>query len=297
MINEREKKIFEVTLVGSICNALLVMFKAVAGVVGHSPAMVADAVHSLSDFITDIFVLVFVHISSKPQDSDHPYGHGKYETLATSVVGLSLMLVGLFLMKDSGERIWAVMNGESLAAPGMIALIAAVASIAVKEALYCYTAYYGKKMESDAMIANAWHHRSDSLSSIATMIGIGGAILLGEQWTVLDPIAAILVSVLIIKVAVDVIRQSFDDLVDHSLPEETQQQIIDIISEFADVKDPHNLRTRRIGARSSVDIHIRMDGNLTVFQSHTVTKAIEHRIREILGADAIVYIHVEPDET
>lgn len=294
MTSDKEKTIYRVTLVGSLCNAILVAFKSIAGFVGNSPAMVADAVHSLSDFITDIFVLLFVRISNKPQDTDHPYGHGKYETLATVLISLSLMFVGFVLMKDATLRIWDFAHGEALGQPRMIALAAAVISVLIKEMLYWYTVYYGKKFNSPAVVANAWHHRSDAFSSIATVVGIGGAILLGEKWTVLDPIAAMLVSILIMKAGYELIRQSIGDLLDQSLPQEDKDIIFDIIGEFPEVENPHNLRTRHIGSRHSIEIHVRMDGSMTVLHSHEITKAIEARIREKLGSDTIVLIHVEP---
>ena len=295
--DNRERTIYRVTLIGSVCNAALLTSKAVAGFVGNSPAMVADAVHSLSDFITDILVLLFVRLSNKPQDCDHPYGHGKYETLATSLIGLSLLFVGFVLMKDAAERIWAFAHGEALGMPRMIALVAAAASVIIKEALYWYTAYYGKKFKSQAVIANAWHHRSDAFSSVATVIGIGGAILLGERYTVLDPIAAIIVSILVMKVAIDLIRQSLGELLDQALPQEDVDKILSVIARFPEASSPHNLRTRHIGARHAIEMHVRMDGNMTVFRSHEITKAIEAGIREALGSDTIVSIHVEPKKT
>ena len=294
MASERERKIYTVTLVGSVCNFVLVAFKAVAGFVGNSPAMMADAVHSLSDFVTDVFVLFFVRLSNKPQDDDHAYGHGKYETLATSLIALSLMMVGALLFYDAASRIWLFMNGGELAQPGVIALAAAVVSVGVKETLYWYTIHYGRKLQSQAMVANAWHHRSDAFSSVATMIGIGGAILLGKGWAVLDPIAALIVSVLIVKVAIELLRRSAGDLLDQSLPEEMKQEIMSVLESFAEIECPHNLRTRCIGNRKSIDIHVRMDGNMTVFQSHEITRGIEHRLRELLGGDTIINIHVEP---
>ena len=197
----REKEIYKVTIVGSIANFVLLAFKFVAGILGHSAAMLADAVHSLSDFVTDVIVLVFVRISNKPQDKDHDYGHGKYETLATAIIGILLLLVGFGILWNGAFSIWAFMKGEQLEAPGMVALIAALISILLKEILYQYTVIKGKNLNSQAVVANAWHHRSDAFSSIGTAIGIGGAILLGEHWRVLDPIAAVIVSFFIMKVS------------------------------------------------------------------------------------------------
>ena len=195
----REKGIYHVTVVGSGVNFLLLLFKFFAGIVGHSAAMLADAVHSLSDFVTDIIVIVFVRISSKPEDEGHDYGHGKYETLATAIIGIVLLFVGFGIFWNGALSIYHFLHGGSLQEPGMLALIAALVSIVFKEALYRYTVFKGKKLNSQAVVANAWHHRSDALSSIGTAVGIGGAILLGNHWRVLDPIAAVVVSFFIMK--------------------------------------------------------------------------------------------------
>ena len=169
----REKGIYRVTIVGSVVNFLLLLFKFFAGIAGHSAAMLADAVHSLSDFVTDIIVIVFVRISSKPEDEGHDYGHGKYETLATAIIGIVLLFVGFGIFWNGASSIYRFLHGGSLQEPGMLALIAALVSIAFKEALYRYTVFRGKKLNSRAVVANAWHHRSDALSSIGTAIGIG----------------------------------------------------------------------------------------------------------------------------
>jgi cation diffusion facilitator family transporter len=192
----REKEIYKVTLVGSVGNVALLTFKFIAGVLGHSSAMIADAVHSLSDFITDVVVLVFVSISAKPQDRSHDYGHGKFETFATFIIGLALVIAAAGIIVAAIRKIVQWAGGTELEAPGMLALWAALLSIAVKEALYRYTASRGKALDSPAVIANAWHHRSDALSSIGAAIGIGGSILLGSRWTVLDPVASIVVGLM-----------------------------------------------------------------------------------------------------
>lgn len=290
----REKEIYKVTVVGSIGNMLLLLFKFIAGFVGNSSAMIADAVHSLSDFITDIIVLVFVRISNKPQDKTHDYGHGKYETLATAIIGAVLFFVGLGIMWNAGSSIWTVIKGGSLESPGVVALVAALVSIVVKEILYRYTVACGKRCESKAVVANAWHHRSDALSSIGTAIGIGGAIILGDKWRVLDPIAAFVVSIFIIKVSVELLVPCLDELLEKSLPEDTEKEIEDIILSFPGVSQPHNLRTRRIGNSCAIEVHIRMDGDMTVSSSHAITVAIEKKLKEMLGQHIYVNIHVEP---
>ena len=291
---EREKGIYKVTLIGSFANVVLLVFKFVAGFLGNSAAMLADAVHSLSDFVTDIIVLLFVKISSKPEDKEHKYGHGKYETLATVVIGIMLFIIGLGILYNGAKDVIRVVNGEVLPSPGILALVAALFSIVVKEGLYHYSIIKGKSLDSPAVMANAWHHRSDALSSIGTAIGIGGAIVLGEKWSVLDPIAAIVVSFFIIKVAYSLTKNGVDDLLERSLPQEVEDEIIKIILSFDKVSEPHHLRTRRIGNKYAINVHIRMDGNTLLYEAHNTATAIERRLREKYGNDTYVNIHMEP---
>ena len=290
----REKSIYRVTWIGSLVNFLLMAFKFVAGIVGHSSALVADAVHSLSDFATDIVVIVFVRISGKPEDEDHRYGHGKYETLATAIIGLALFAVGIGLLVGGATKVADVINGAILPAPSMIALIAAAVSIVSKEILYRYTVRVGKNLNSQAVVANAWHHRSDAFSSIGTLVGVGGAIFLGEKWRILDPIAAIVVSTFIIKVAFDLIKPCIDELLERSLPAETEKQILDIITSFPEVSSPHHLRTRRIGNHIAIEVHIRMDGQISLEDAHTVATEVERCLKEVFGPDTHIGIHMEP---
>ena len=292
--NSREKEIFRVTLVGSIVNLLLLIFKFVAGIMGRSAAMVADAVHSLSDFVTDIIVIVFVKISGKPEDDNHRYGHGKYETLATAMIGVALFVVGIGLLVNGATKIYGVINGAILPAPSMIALIAAVVSIVAKELLYRYTVRAGKKLNSQAVIANAWHHRSDAFSSIGTVIGIGGAIFLGERWRILDPIAAVAISGFILKVAIDLIKPCLDELLERSLPADTERKIMDIIESFPEISSPHHLRTRRIGSHIAIEVHVRLDGKMSLEEAHAVVTMVERRLKDEFGPDTHIGIHMEP---
>ena len=294
MSENRTREIYKVTLIGSVGNLLLLMFKFVAGIVGHSSAMIADAVHSLSDFLTDIIVLVFVHISSKPQDESHDYGHGKFETVATFFIGLALTAAAGGIIYSGAAKCWAWMGGDSLEAPSLLALWAALLSIVVKELLYQYTNARGKQLDSQVMVANAWHHRSDALSSIGAAIGISGAIFLGQRWTILDPLASIIVGLMLVKVALSLLRTSLGELTDCSLPAETEQEIEAIIMSVPGVTQPHNLRTRRIGNRISIETHIRMDGNMSLQESHEHATAIERQLKQRFGEKTHVTIHVEP---
>ena len=294
-MDRREREITRITLFGSFVNVGLLTFKFVAGFLGNSSAMIADAVHSLSDFLTDIVVLVFVRISSRPEDEGHDYGHGKYETLATSIIGAVLLFVGFGLLWDGCDRIWLhYVDGIPLESPGLVALYAALASIVVKELLFRLTLRIGRRQDSQVVIANAWHHRSDAFSSIGTALGIGGAILLGDEWRILDPLAAVIVSLFIIRVSLRLMLPAVQDLLEVSLPKETEAQILEIISESPEVRNPHHLRTRRIGNRFAIEAHIRVDGRMTVYDAHELTREIENRLRQEFGAVTHVVLHVEP---
>ena len=290
----REKQIYRATIVGSIANFFLLVFKFVAGTLGKSSAMIADAVHSLSDFITDIIVLVFVKVSAKPKDAGHDYGHGKYETLATAIIGIILLMIGTGIFWNGLNQILAFYRGEELGSPDLIALIAALVSIAVKEILYRYSVIVGHKVQSQAVVANAWHHRSDAFSSIGTALGIAGAIFLGKDWRVLDPVAAVIVSVFIVKVAVQLLIPCLNDLLERSLPEEVEKEIITIINEDPQIKDPHNLRTRRIGNNFAIEVHIRLQPDMTVWEAHVIATCIENHLRAKYGSRTHVAVHVEP---
>lgn len=290
----REKGIYRVTVVGSIVNFLLLLFKFFAGIAGHSAAMLADAVHSLSDFVTDIIVIVFVRISAKPQDEGHDYGHGKYETLATALIGLFLLFVGVGIMWNGATSIYHFLRGGTLQQPGMLALVAALVSIVFKEVLYQYTVFKGRKLNSQAVIANAWHHRSDALSSIGTALGIGGAILLGSHWRVLDPAAAVIVSFFIMRVAVKLLIPCVEELLEKSLPAAVEKEILETILSVPGISSPHHLRTRRIGSYCAVEVHVRMDGNISLEEAHSKATAAEMKLKELLGKGTLVNIHVEP---
>ncbi len=290
----REEQIAKVTLNGSVVNLLLVVLKAVAGIAGHSAAMISDAVHSLSDFVTDIVVLVFVRISAQPRDEGHDYGHGKFETMATLFIGLALAAAAIGIVVSGASKLARWMQGEVLPSPGTMALWAALISIFAKEALYQYTRIKGRKLDSKALEANAWHHRSDALSSIGAAIGIGGAILLGNRWTVLDPIASIVVGLMLVKVAWDLLGPSFGELTDSSLPKETEAEMLALFNGIDGVQDPHNLRTRRVGNRIVAEVHIRLDGRQTLAEAHEKATEVERRFKDRFGQQSHIVVHMEP---
>lgn len=295
MDNElREKKIYRVTLAGSLINLVLLVFKFAAGILGSSAAMIADAVHSLSDFFTDIVVMLFVKISNKPQDKDHDYGHGKYETLATAIIGVALMGVGAMICYNGMQKVYAAFSGNVLPSPGMVALIAALASIALKEWAYRFTAGVGRKVGSQAVVANAWHHRSDAFSSIGTALGIGGAILLGNNWTVLDPIAAIIVSIFILRTAYNILRKAMDELLEKSLTDDVEEEITSIAESEPEVSEVHHLKTRRIGNNIAIEMDIRMNGSISLYDSHQHATNIERKLRSRFGKDTHIRLHAEP---
>lgn len=290
----REKEIVHITLWGSVVNVALTTLKFVAGIMGCSAAMIADAVHSLSDLLTDFVVLLFVRISSRPADQKHPYGHGKYETLATTIVAMALLIAGGVLMLEGVEKIIAALRGEELTMPGRIALWAALISIASKELIYQLTMRVARRVDSSALEANAWHHRTDALSSVATAIGIGGALLFGGRWAILDPIAAVLVSLFILIAAAKLLYEAVEDLMEKRLPEEVEQQIRDIVAQDTEMSELHKLRTRRVGSVYSIDMHLRMSGDTSLYEAHRHSMLLEQRLREHFGQETLVTIHLEP---
>ena len=290
----RVQRITRITVFGTIINTLLLAFKFLAGILGGSAAMLADAVHSLSDFLTDIVVLVFVKISNRPADRKHSYGYGKYETLATLCIGIALLAVGIGIAVDGVEKIIQVWNGETLAQPGWIAFWAAIASIALKEVTYWLTIRVAKQVDSEALRANAWHHRSDALSSIGTGLGIGGAILLGQKWTILDPIAALVVSVFIVLTALRLTYGALGEFLEQSLPEENENEIRAIVAADKELSELHHLCTRRLGNRVAIEMHLRMPGNTPLTIAHKHASAIEQQLKQRFGDQTHINIHLEP---
>ena len=294
METTREKEIVRITLWGSVVNVTLTALKFAAGILGCSAAMIADAVHSLSDLLTDFVVLLFVRISSRPADSDHPYGHGKYETLATAIVAVALLAAGGVLAAEGVQKILSAIHGEELVMPGRIALWAAIISIAAKEIIYWLTIRVSRRVQSSALEANAWHHRTDALSSVATSIGIGGALLFGGKWAILDPIAAVLVSIFILVAAARLLHEAMQDLLEKRLPEEVENEIRAMVATDSEMSEMHKLRTRRVGNVYSIEMHLRMDGNMPLAEAHRHSAMLEQRLRERFGQQTMITIHMEP---
>lgn len=292
--NVRLKEIRRITLWGALANIVLTILKVVAGVLGRSAAMVADGIHSLSDLLSDLVVLVFAQISSKGKDRDHSFGHGKFETLATLIVCIILVVVAVQLMAAGIGSISEVLKGKALPKPGYIALWAAVASIVLKELLYQATVRVGRRVNSPVVIANAWHHRSDALSSVGALAGIGGAIVLGEKWTVLDPLASCGISIAIIVVAVKMALPSLEELLEASLPEYIENDILSAASSVKGVVDIHELKTRRNGVSFIIDAHVVVDPDMTVVQAHDIATEVEKTLRGMYGPETQISIHIEP---
>ena len=295
-VSQREKKIMKVTLTGMFVNVVLSAGKIAAGVFGRSSAMLADGVHSLSDLLTDIIVIAFVRVSSKGRDRSHEFGHGKYETLATLLVSLILIVIAAQMMVSGIGSITNVLDGGTIPVPGYVALAAAVISIVAKELLYRYTIAVGRKTGSPAVEANAWHHRSDAFSSIGSLIGISGAIFLGDKWVILDPLVCCCISIAICVVAVKMAGPSLNELLDGSLPEESEKEIVSLAMSVEGVRNIHNLKTRRSGLSVMVEAHLVVDPDMTVEQAHEISTAVENAIVKKFGNETQISIHIEPSE-
>ncbi len=294
MKKDRFTKANRVVWIGFLANALLTVFKLMAGIFGRSAAMIADAIHSISDFMTDLVIAGSLKVAARPRDGNHKYGHGKVETLAAAFVGGVLLLVGVGILYSGIKNIIGHFGDDPLHRPGMIALYAAVLSIAIKEVLFRYTIQTGKKVNSTVLVANAWHHRSDVYSSLATLAGIAGAIFLGNQWIILDPIAAILVSFFIFKVAFMIVREALLELIETSLPSSKEKEIITIAGNVKGVHNPHDLKTRKIGSNIAIDMHIQVKQHLNVKEAHDITVELEKCLRDKYGDDTHISVHTEP---
>ncbi len=294
MLGSRVEQANVITIQGLVLNIFLTSLKLFAGYVSHSHAIIADACHSFSDMSTDVALLWGIRAAAKPIDEDHDYGHGKTETMVSAFIGLFLFAVGAAIMIEGGIKIFEVLHGKTMQAPGWFACAVALLSVISKEWLFRETVAIGERIQNQALIANAWHHRSDSFSSIGVMLGIAGAILLGESWRILDPLAAVIVSVLILKVAVSVIRQSLFDLSEGSLSSDIEQEIMNLVASVPGAENPHKLRTRRIGHRAAIELHIWVEPTLTIVEAHDIATAVEQKLHARFGRETFISTHVEP---
>lgn len=293
---DRTAKVTFVTLVGSVVNIILTVFKIFAGVLGRSTAMIADGIHSLSDLLSDIVVIVFVKISAKGRDKDHDYGHGKFETFATLIISLMLIVVAVNLMSGGINKIRQILDGGEVSSPGMIALWAAVASIVLKEILYRYTIIQGRALNSPMMIANAWHHRSDALSSVGSLLGIAGAIFLGDKFVILDPITGCVISIFILVMAVKMSVPAIKELLDVSLPDEVEEKIEATAKSVKGVVDLHELKTRREGPGIIMEGHLVLDSEISLKEAHDISKKVEAALRKEFGPETQISLHLEPED-
>lgn len=293
---DRTAKVTFVTLVGSVVNIILTVFKIFAGVLGRSTAMIADGIHSLSDLMSDIVVIVFVKISAKGRDKDHDYGHGKFETFATLIISLMLIVVAVNLMSGGINKIRQILDGGEVSSPGMIALWAAVASIVLKEILYRYTIIQGRALNSPMMIANAWHHRSDALSSVGSLLGIAGAIFLGDKFVILDPITGCVISIFILVMAVKMSVPAIKELLDVSLPDDVEEKIEATAKSVKGVVDLHELKTRREGPGIIMEGHLVLDSEISLKEAHDISKKVEESLRKEFGTETQISLHLEPED-
>lgn len=293
---DRTAKVTLVTLIGSVVNIILTVFKILAGILGRSTAMIADGIHSLSDLLSDIVVIVFVKISAKGRDKDHDYGHGKFETFATLIISLMLIVVAVNLMSGGINKIRMILDGGEVSSPGMIALWAAVASIVLKEILYRYTIIQGKALNSPMMIANAWHHRSDAFSSVGSLLGIAGAIFLGDKFVILDPITGCVISIFILVMAVKMSVPAIKELLDVSLPDEVEEKIEATAKSVKGVVDLHELKTRREGPGIIMEGHLVLDSEISLKEAHDISKKVEESLRKEFGSETQISLHLEPED-
>lgn len=285
----RERYVRKVTWIGLVTNIGLSGLKFAAGYFGRSQALIADAIHSLTDTTTDIAIIAGSHYWSRPADEDHPYGHRRLETLVTAFIGIMLVAAGIGI---GWEAIFTLHNKQA-APPGWIAFFAAMASIVVKEVLYRWTAAVGKKIKSPAIAANAWHHRTDAISSLPVLMAVGGALIF-PAWSFLDRVGAVIVSIFILHAAIKIIWPAVGELIDAGAPEEIQKKILEIASHTMGVREVHAIRSRYISSSIQVDLHIVVDGTISVREGHTIADSVEDNI--ICGIPEIleVVVHVDP---
>lgn len=293
-MNQRLKQANRVTWEGLLLNVGLTILKMAAGVFAHSGAIIADAFHSLSDMSTDLALLWGVKAAARPEDEDHQYGHGRIETIISAGIGIFLFAVAGAIFYEGASKIVRVFQGHIPLRPGWAAVAAALFSIISKEWMYRRTIAVGRATRNRALVANAWHHRSDAFSSLGVMIGIFGAIVLGERWRMLDPMAAVVVSVFIIRAAYAIIGGSFNELMDGALTADQEREILDLVNAVEGASQSHRLRTRRIGSRIAIELHVRVRPDLNIRQGHDIATQVETVLRDRFGAGTFVSVHIEP---
>lgn len=292
----KQSKAGKITILSFILNSLLSAMKLVIGFIGASGALVADGVHSLSDLVTDVIVYISLRMTKKPADERHNYGHGKVETMATVLVSIALFIAGFYIGKEGITKIINFADGEQAAVPGLLVVVAAAVSLIIKELLFRYTLATGKSLGSDVLIANAWHHRSDALSSLGVLVGAGGAYILGQEYAFLDSAAQLVVSLFIFRAAYKILIPNIGQLVDAALDEEKIELIKNIFDNHPEVRDYHHLRTRKVGSTNAVDVHILVDSDLDIKSAHNISTELEYYLKAYIGDEAIISIHIEPNE-
>ena len=285
-----EKTATRVSLVSIAGNAVLSLFKLLAGVLAHSGAMISDAVHSASDVLSSIIVIIGVKLSVRAPDKEHPYGHERFECVAAIVLAVVLAVTGLLI----GYKAFGSIEGRGTQpTPGVLALVAAAVSIVVKEAMYWYTRFFGKRLNSASLMASAWDHRSDALSSVGALVGIAGA-RMGHP--VMEPIASLVICLFILKAAYDIFRDAMGKMVDRAADAETEKSLTDCVLSEKEVRGIDRLRTREFGSRIYVDLEIRLDGSMTLYDAHAIAERVHDRIEREFPSVKHIMVHVNPDE-
>lgn len=285
-----QKTAMKISMVSIVGNILLSLFKALAGIVANSGAMISDAIHSASDVFSTIVVIIGIRLSGKESDKEHPYGHERMECVAAILLATILAATGLFIGWSAVEKI-TVQDDSALAVPGILALVAAVVSIAVKEAMFWYTRAGAKKIDSAALMADAWHHRSDALSSIGALVGIAGARM---GYPILDAIASLVICIFIEKAAIDIFKDAINKMVDKACDDETEHEMYECVMKNESVRGVDLLRTRTFGNKIYVDIEIRVDGKLTLWEAHAIAESVHDSVETEFSKVKHIMVHVNP---
>lgn len=289
-MTQEEKIANKVSIITIMGNLVLSVLKLLAGIIAHSNAMISDAIHSASDVFSTIIVMIGIKLAAKESDKEHPYGHERLECVAAIILAIVLLLTGLGI---GAEAVKNIMSGHysELEVPGMLALVAAIVSIVSKEGMYWYTRFYAKKIDSSALMADAWHHRSDAFSSVGALVGIAGARL---GFPVMDSVASLVIFVFIAKAAIDIFKDAMDKMVDHACDEETEKQIYDCVMKNKDVMGIDLLQTRMFGNKIYVDVEIQADGSYTLQEAHDIAEAVHDEIEQNFPKVKHIMVHVNP---